>query len=132
MIRNVRLDCALAATGGLILGLAFALPVQDVSDACPPVGEGYGQCALQKSWLPAVMLVVLCVSGAVLLTRLVAAAPGLVASARAWYHRPPTVEPAFDEDPLLVAATWGRRYRDERPDAPLRRQRRWELDERLR
>jgi hypothetical protein len=97
---------------GLGIGLLLALPVDDVHDRCPPSGQGYGWCALQKAWLPTVLIVL----GALLAAHLVAAlllvrVPAVWARLRQG-ERPVRMtraqeEPPYNKDPFLLAATWG-------------------------
>ncbi|PTL56421.1 hypothetical protein C7Y72_15775 [Paraconexibacter algicola] len=97
---------------GVLLGVRWALPLQGVEGRCPPSGEGYGYCYLQKSVLPSVILLLAPVLGAQLLgsfsTR---TAPELRRRWRAG-ERPTRrtraqVAPPYAEDPTLLAASWG-------------------------
>jgi hypothetical protein len=98
---------------GLGLGLLLALPLQDVSGRCPPRGEGYDLCVLQRAWLPMLLLVL---AGAFLGQF---AARVMLVRMPAWRERLRTVgerrvgeeeareEPPYSSDPFLLAATWG-------------------------
>jgi len=112
-----------AVVVGLAVGLALALPLRDVRDRCPPPGEGLVQCQLQKSVLPAVSIVIICVVAALAIRWLLFDG---VPRARDWMRRTPRDAPApFDEDPVLVAANWGLRYEDAHPRRRVGRGRRW-------
>lgn len=97
---------------GLGIGLLLVLPVDDVHNRCPPAGQGYGWCAVQKAWLPTVLVIL----GALLVAHLVAVlllvrVPALWARLRAG-ERPVHMtraqeDPPYDRDPFLLAATWG-------------------------
>lgn len=99
---------------GVAVGLAAALPLEDVSGQCPPAGEGLIQCEMQKAWLPAAVLGLSCV----LLAHLVFVAlavrlPDLVRRWRAG-ERPTRRtrrqrSAPFEADPVLLAASWGHR-----------------------
>jgi hypothetical protein len=97
---------------GLVAGVRWALPLQGVQGRCPPSGEGYGYCYLQKSVLPSVILGLAPILGAqVLGTFLTYTAPDLH---RRWKagERPTRMTSRqaaapYSEDPVLLAASWG-------------------------
>lgn len=96
---------------GLGVGILLAFPVRDIHGRCPS-GEGFGWCALQKQWLPAVLLLVAPVVAAHLLSALL-----LLRVPRLWARlrqgeRPVRMTarqaaPPYDRDPFLLASTWG-------------------------
>jgi hypothetical protein len=96
---------------GLGIGILLAFPVRDISGKCP-TGEGFGWCALQKQWLPAVLLLVAPILGAHLLSGLL-----LIRVPKVWERlrrgeRPVKMTarqeaPPYDRDPFLLASTWG-------------------------
>jgi hypothetical protein len=98
---------------GLGLSLLVALPVPDVGDRCPPRGEGYDFCVLQKAWLPVVLLALAGILLGQYLARLA------LVRLPAWRERRRTVgerrvgaeearaDPPYRRDPFLLAATWG-------------------------
>jgi hypothetical protein len=79
-------------------------------------------CVLQKAWLPALTIVCGLMVAALLLRYLVIRGPGRL---RAWRRERarPRSRPAFDDDPVLVAANWGLTYEDAHP-----RRRSWRRD----
>jgi len=106
VVRLLLLVLAVAA------GLRWALPLQGVEGRCPPSGEGYGYCYLQKSVLPAVIVFLAPILGAqVLGTFLTQTGPDLLRRWRAGERptRTTTRQMAapYDEDPVLLAASWG-------------------------
>jgi hypothetical protein len=116
---------------GIAGGLILALPVGDVADRCPPRGEGYELCYLQKGLLPTVLIVLAGLLAGHLLARL------LLVRLPAWRRRVREVgerrvgleetreDPPYRQDPFLLASTWGIKHgRSER--------RRFNLFERLR
>ncbi len=122
---------ALGLAGPLLgpdVGLAVELPVGNVATRCPPRGEGYVLCAIQKAWLPAVLLVILLTGLGYGLALLVGELP-LVG--RRWRRgerprrdRPPhEPSPALRRDPLLLVATWGE-IGDPSADPPIHARRR--------
>jgi len=106
---------------GLAVALWIALPLADVDHRCPPRGEGYALCALQKAWLPAVVLALAGLAAGHLAARM------LLVHLPAWRVRARTAgerrsgapderpEPPYSRDPFLLASTWGvKRGRTER------------------
>lgn len=103
----------LVAGLGFGLALALVLPGGDVERRCPPRGEGYELCFVQKSVLPTVLLLL----GGLLLGHLLAR--GLLVRLPAWRRRVREVgerreggeetraEPPYRSDPFLLASTWG-------------------------
>lgn len=115
-LRGDRLGVAAHATlllAGLAAGLLLALPVADVEDRCPPRGEGYDFCVVQKAWLPTLLIVL----AGVLLAQVLAKA--LLVRLPAWRERIREVgerrvgmdetreDPPYSSDPFLLASTWG-------------------------
>ena len=107
--------------GALLIGATVAvwawlvLPVE-VPENCPPKGEGWHMCALQRAWAPAVTQLALALTAVWLLAgrRLVvtgrtAGVAGASVSGRAPRPRRAGRPP---DDPLLHAASWG----DPRPN----------------
>lgn len=98
---------------GLAVGVLLALPVGDVESRCPPRGEGYAFCFLQKAVLPPVLIVI----AGLLLGQVVARA--LLVRWPAWRRHVREVgerrvgeeetraEPPYRSDPFLLASTWG-------------------------
>lgn len=119
-----------AGTAGLVIGLVLALPIPDVTARCPPAHEGLVQCELQKAWLPALVIVLACITGALILFELaVVRGP---ATWRAWrrgdlLRRP--APPPFEQDAVLRAANWGLTYEDAHPERAIRRGRRWRRED---
>ena len=99
---------------GLVVGVLWALPLDDVRGECPPSGEGYGWCAFQKSWAPAsVLLLAPVLFASVLATFLLDLVPSFVRHWRAG-ERPTRMTraqeaPPYAEDPFLLGAVWGER-----------------------
>ena len=99
--------------GGLALALVLVLPLADVTDRCPPPGEGYELCRVQKAWVPAVLIVLAGGLGGYLLART------LLVRLPAWRARVRDVgerrvgqeetreDPPYRSDPFLLASTWG-------------------------
>lgn len=98
---------------GVALGLLLALPIDNVDAKCPPRGEGFEFCYVQKAILPAIFIVL---AGGLLgqwLARLV------LVRVPAWRRRVRThgerragqpetrEEPPYRKDPFLLASTWG-------------------------
>jgi hypothetical protein len=115
-LRRDRLGVAAHAAlvlAGTAAGLLLALPVDDVSARCPPRGEGYQLCYLQKGLLPTVLIVL----AGLLLGHLVSRQ--LLVRLPAWRRRVREVgerrvgmeetreEPPYRQDPFLLASTWG-------------------------
>jgi hypothetical protein len=114
-----------AAFVGVLLGLLLALPIDDVMQRCPPEGEGLLQCQLQKAYLPAITIVIGCMTGCIaLLHVMLVRAPAMYGAWRRGDLRSPP-PPRFDDDPLLRAANRGLTYRDAHPDRLVRRKRTW-------
>jgi len=96
------------------VGLRWALPLQGVQGRCPPAGEGYGYCWVQKSVAPALVLAVVPVLAMHLLLQFaLVSAPAALRRWRAG-ERPTRVTRAqatapYEDDPVLLAASWGRR-----------------------
>jgi hypothetical protein len=117
---------------GIAVALLVALPVPDPGPRCPPRGEGYGLCALQKAWIPTLLLVIAGLAaghaaGRLLLVRL----PRWRARRAESGERPAEgpddpEEPPYRSDPFLLASTWGVKAgrADRRRRDPLRRLRR--------
>jgi hypothetical protein len=112
---------------GLGVGLLLALPVHDVHNRCPPSGQGYGWCAVQKAWLPTglVILAALLVAqfvAALLLVRLPVLWRRLRSGERPVRMTRAQEDPPYNKDPFLLAATWGvKRGRSEPRRGLLRR-----------
>lgn len=98
---------------GLAIGVLLALPLGDVESRCPPRGEGYDFCFVQKAVLPTVLIIM----AGLLLGQFVARA--LLVRWPAWRRRVREVgerrageeetraEPPYRSDPFLLASTWG-------------------------
>lgn len=98
---------------GVALALVLVLPIADLADRCPPPGEGFELCRVQKAWVPAVLLVLAGALGGHLLARV------LLHRLPAWRARMRDVgerrvgaeetreEPPYRSDPFLLASTWG-------------------------
>src|SRR3954447_8534191 len=103
----------MAVTGvGLAAGLVFALPVKTGSVACPPAHEGRAYCLLQHAWAPALMTVIACVVGAmiigeVLLRKLPAIRVRWRKGDRLVRREDDRGREAVLADPVLTAANWG-------------------------
>ncbi|WP_205697449.1 hypothetical protein [Conexibacter sp. SYSU D00693] len=97
---------------GLVVGLLLALPLRDVAELCPPSGEGRGYCAMQKQWAPAVITTLAPMLAAHLVAVLaLETLPGLRRRRKAG-ERPVRRTRAqraapYEEDPVLLAASWG-------------------------
>ena len=114
-------------TAGLGIGLLLALPVDDVHPRCPPSGQGYGWCAVQKAWLPTIVVILAAIVVAQLLSvLLLVRIPALWERLRGG-ERPVRMtraqeDPPYSKDPFLLAATWGvKKGRSDVPRSRLRR-----------
>jgi len=131
--RLLRVAHVMLLLAGVAIGLLLALPVGDVGSRCPPRGEGYALCYLQKALLPTVLLA--------LVGLLAGHALGRLALVRlpAWRRRvrevgerrvsreDPREDPPYRRDPFLLASTWGAkegRSDSRRPRLRVRRPRR--------
>lgn len=103
----------LASTAlGAAIGLALALPIENVDARCPPQHEGQVQCIMTKAWFPMITTVGIAIVVCVLLTHLI-----FVTIPR-WQRgeRRRTKGPWSDaKDPALAAASWNLTYDDAHP-----------------
>ena len=110
-----------AASAGALIGVFLAFPVEDVRSKCPAAGEGLNYCVVQKSWLPALMTVLLSALVAFLVVEFLIKAPALWRAFRlAQHHRRTAETPPFGNDPTLVDASWGHTYEDPAKPKPVR------------
>lgn len=98
---------------GLTTGVLLAVPLGDVEDRCPPRGEGYDFCFVQKAVAPTILIVL----AGLLLGQVLARA--LLVRLPAWRRRVREVgerrvgeeetreDPPYRKDPFLLASTWG-------------------------
>ena len=106
----------LIVLAGVGLALWLVLPIGNVSDRCPPPGEGYDFCKVQKAWIPAVLLVLAGGLGGHLVARtLLIRLPAWRARERPVAERRVGLEetrtdPPYRSDPFLLAATWGEKH----------------------
>lgn len=104
-----RLPHLVFLVGGLLIGLAIALPIDTSGAGCPPASEGRNMCLVQDVWAPALTTVALCLMLAWLIAELVfVRLPDLRAGNRR--RRRPTGDlgrEALERDAVLRAATWG-------------------------
>jgi hypothetical protein len=104
-----RLPHLVFLVGGLLIGLALALPIDTTNASCPPPGEGRNMCLVQNVWAPALTTVALCLMVAWLVADLLfVRLPDLRAGNRR--RRRPRAghgREALERDAALRAATWG-------------------------
>lgn len=96
---------------GLGGGILLAFPVRDIHGRCP-TGEGFGWCAMQKQWLPAVILLLAPIVAAHLLSALLLVRVPMLWERLRRGERPVRMtqrqeHPPYDRDPFLLASTWG-------------------------
>jgi hypothetical protein len=96
---------------GLGGGILLAFPARDLHGRCAH-GEGFGWCALQKQWLPAVLLLLAPIvaahlASALLLVRVPALWERLRRGERPVRMTARQEAPPYDRDPFLLASTWG-------------------------
>jgi hypothetical protein len=95
--------------GGLLIGLALALPIDTTGAKCPPAAEGRNMCLVQNVWAPALTTVALCLLLSWLLADLLFVR---IPDMRAGNRRRRRPQPghgreALERDAMLRAATWG-------------------------
>jgi hypothetical protein len=101
---------------GVALALILVLPIAEVRDRCPPPGEGYELCRVQKAWLPALLLVMAGAIGGHLVARtLLVRLPAWRARVRETGERRVGLQetredPPYRSDPFLLASTWGAKH----------------------
>jgi hypothetical protein len=94
--------------GGLLIGVAIALPLDPSSANCPPPGEGRNMCLVQDVWAPALTTVALCLALAWLVAELLfVRLPDLRAGNRQRRRPRDHGREALERDETLRAATWG-------------------------
>jgi hypothetical protein len=97
---------------GALLGLAWALPLPDVSHRCPAGGEGLVLCTIQKAYLAAIVKLAAALLAAHLLWGLLTRRlPGAWSRWRAGARprrRPAGPRETFERDAALRSAVWGR------------------------
>jgi hypothetical protein len=94
--------------GGLVIGIAIALPIDASGGGCPPAGEGRNMCLVQHVWAPAITTVALCLLLAWLIAELIfVRVPDLRAGNRRRRRPRDHGREALERDETLRAATWG-------------------------
>lgn len=94
--------------GGLLIGVAIALPLDASSATCPPAGEGRNMCLVQHVYAPAFTTVALCLLLAWLIAEVVfVRLPALRAGDRIRRRPRDHGREAIERDETLRAATWG-------------------------
>ena len=98
---------------GVALALVLVLPIAEVRDRCPPPGEGYELCRVQKAWLPALLIVFAGgIAGHLVARTLLVRLPAWRARVRETGERRVGLDetredPPYRSDPFLLASTWG-------------------------
>lgn len=101
---------------GVALALVLVLPIAEVRDRCPPPGEGYELCRVQKAWLPAALIVIAgAVGGHLVAQAALIRLPAWRARVREVGERrggreETRAEPPYRSDPFLLASTWGAKH----------------------
>jgi len=94
--------------GGLLIGVAIALPIDPSSASCGPAEEGRNMCLVQEVWAPALTTVALCLALAWLAADLLfVRLPDLRERGRTRRRPNGHGREALERDETLRAATWG-------------------------